>query len=181
MRDAAAQAAWGRDVTPQELVGHKRVTKIMSALPTFKPMKRNKWPKPFHRMGGPRVQATEIISVSDTHRVMFLWRDGELRTDSCFYAYLLCELSGGALGPVLEFHLHPSHKGIHCKVPCGTSDDYTNRLLPNAPELSIDRSTVLDPRNEVDRTKLIAVFCDTCGITVRPKTAPDGQYDLWGS
>jgi hypothetical protein len=168
-------------VTPRELIGHKRTTKVLSTYPTFRPMKRNKWPKPFHRMGGPRVQATEIIPVSDTHRVMFLWRDGELRTDSAFYAFLLCELSGGAFGPLMEFHLHPSHKGTHCKVPCRTSDDYTNRLLPGAPELSIDRSTTLDPRNDLDRTKLIVQFCDTCGIALRSEISEDGQYDLLGT
>lgn len=67
------------------------------------------------------MHATKQIRVSTYHQVLFWWRDGETLADRSFYGYLMCDLAQDALGIVFEFHWHPSHKGIHCKVPCETT------------------------------------------------------------
>jgi hypothetical protein len=154
-------------MSPKELASHKAAPKRLSSLPDFKIMKRGKLPKPLHKMGGARIQATELISVSDTHNVFFAWRDGEIRTDSAFYAYLFCILGNGDLSPLFILHLHPSHKDVHAKLPCNTENNYTNRELPGAPELALstDREN-LDPRRSDDRLHLIECFCKACGITM---------------
>ncbi|WP_250529269.1 hypothetical protein [Caballeronia sp. ATUFL_F1_KS4A] len=80
--------------------------------------------------GASACQATDLIPVSDAHCVLFMWRDGEELMDRSFYGHLLWTLPQGDLSPLLEFHYHPSHKGVHCKMPCETTIDYRNRLLP---------------------------------------------------
>lgn len=154
-------------MSPKDLATHKAVPKRLASLPDFKIMKRGKLPKPLHKMGSPRLQATDLLAVSDTHKVFFAWRDGEIRTDSAFYAYLFCVLQNGDLSPLFILHLHPSHKDVHAKLPCKTENDYTNRELPGAPELklSTDRDN-LDPRLADDRLHLVECFCKACGITM---------------
>lgn len=157
----------------RDLAGHKIASKRLQDVPSFKQMKRGKLPKPFSKMGGARYFATDLISVSDTHSVLFVWGNGEILTDTKFYGYLVCGLPNGSLSPLLEFHWHPSHKGIHIKIPCETELDYTNRLLPGAPELALDRTCALDPRVHDDRLRLITMFCQAAGIKL-------GQADdLW--
>jgi hypothetical protein len=151
-------------VKRRDLAGHKTTSKRLQDMPPFKPMKRGRLPKPFHKMGGARFFATELIPVSDYHSVLFIWGDGEILTDTKFYGYLLCGLPNGSLSPLLEFHWHPSHKGVHIKVPCDTELDYTDRLLPGAPELALKSTYVFDPRVPDDRVRLITVFCQAAGI-----------------
>ena len=153
-------------MTPAELAQHKAATKRLAGTLAFKPMKRGKWPKPFHKMNSPRVRATEVTPVSETHRVMFLWRDGELKTDSAFLAWLFCELDEEVLFPLFEMHFHPSHKGLHAKLPCKTDTNYEGRQLVQAPELALSSVDGLDPRSEADRQQLINRFCQACGITM---------------
>ncbi len=153
-------------MTPKELATHKAVAKRLIGVPLFKTIKRGKLPKPLHKMGGSRVQATELIEVSDSHRVVFLWRDGELRTDSAFLAYLFCVLGDGGLSPLFEMHFHPSHKRVHAKLPCNTDLNFASRLLPGAPELALSGRDDLDPRVDEDRGSLIERFCAACGIAM---------------
>ncbi len=156
---------------PKELAAHKLAPKRLVGIPAFRAMKKGKLPKPLHKMGGPRLHATDLTAVSDTHRAVFIWRDGELLTDSAFFGYLFQVLADDELSPLVEFHLHPSHKGLHIKVPCDTLYDYRQRLLPGAPELALSGISDLDPRREDDRTKLIVRFCKALGITVGPEDA----------
>lgn len=151
---------------PRDLANHKASPKRLQDAPSFKLLKRGKLPKPFHKTGGPRTFATDVIEVSTEHVVVFIWRDGEILTDRAFFGHLLCKLPTGALYPLFEFHWHSSHKGLHAKLPCRTQYDYTNRLLPGAPELALKTPAALDPRNEVDRLRLIATFCDASGIVL---------------
>ena len=109
-------------------------------------------------MGSSRIQATDLLSVSDTHRVVLMWRDGETRQDSAFMAWMFCLLENQDLYPLFELHFHPSHKGVHCKLPCKTENDYTSRQLPGAPELDLFTLEGLDPRVDVDRQKLTLQF-----------------------
>ncbi|MBV2181785.1 MAG: hypothetical protein KUL86_11210 [Castellaniella sp.] len=153
-------------MTPAELRSHKNATKTLAVRPTFKALKRGKLPKPFHRMGGSRLYSTEPIKLSDTHCVVFMYRDGEILSDTAFFGHLMCSVGERALYPLFEFHWHPSHKGFHAKMPCKTGLDYTNRMLPGAPELQISTRAELDPRNEDDRTALINEFCEACGIYI---------------
>ena len=164
-------------MNPKDLLAHKKTEKRLESVPAFKPMKKGKLPKPFRAMGGKRLFATELLEVSDTHWAIFIWRDGPEITDSLFLGYLFCKLSNGDLSPLFEFHLHPSHKGIHGKTPCNTELNYTNRQLPGAPELNLKSQVErqLDPRNESDRLILIDNFCNACGITIGQKN------DLWNS
>ncbi len=165
--NTASSSCYSQAMTPKELATHKAASKRLAVLPDFKVMKRGKLPKPLHKMGGARIQATDLLNVSDSHRVFFAWRDGEIRTDSAFYAYLFCVLGDGALYPLFILHLHPSHKDVHAKLPCNTENDYTSRDLPGAPELAMSASrSNLDPRQTSDRHHLIECFCTACGITM---------------
>lgn len=158
---------------PKELAAHKAAPKFLTSTPAFKPLKRGKLPKPLNKIGGARVHSTELIQVSDTHRAAFIWRDGETVQDTGFYAWLFCVMRTGALYPLFEFHYHPSHKGFHCKTPCKTTSDYTNRCLPGAPELAIKTPSQWDPRIESDRSLLLDAACRACGITL------GGANSLW--
>jgi len=160
-------------MTPQELVLHKIAPKQLRGMPAFKPLKRNKLPKPLHKMGSARILSTELLEVSDTHRVVLMWRDGETLQDAAFMAWLFCVLENQSLSPLFELHFHPSHKGVHCKLPCKTSVDYTSRQLPGAPELRLLTAEGLDPRVEIDRHKLTLQFCQACGITLA------SEKDTW--
>ncbi len=155
----------------KELAAHKQAPKRLADIPNFRALKKGKLPKPLHKMGGIRLHATELIAVSESHRVVFLWRDGELLTDGAFFGYLFQMLEDDELLPLVEFHLHPSHKGLHIKVPCNTTYDYRQRLLPGAPELALSGIQGLDPRLEADRIKLVVRFCKATGIEVGPEGA----------
>lgn len=153
-------------MTPRELKAHKTAPKHLKEIPVFKPQKRNKLPKPFKNFGGPRIESTGMIDVSSDHVVFMYWRDGQILTDRSFYAYLFCRLANGSLSPVFEFHWHPSHKGFHCKTPCRTNYDYTDRMLPGAPELALKTKYGTDPKIYADRLHLIIEFCRSCGISL---------------
>lgn len=166
-------------MTPQELQAHKLAPKVLRVLPEFKPLKKGKLPKPFSRMGGGRISATGVLSVAHRYAAVFMMKDGQNFTDTHFYGHLMHRRDEGDLMPLFEFHWHPSHKGFHCKMPCRTSQDYTNRLLPGAPELAM-KTSMLDPRNEADRLQLVGVFCRACGIELANGDDPT-QLDIWNS
>jgi len=158
-------------MTPRELRNQKRQAKRLTAQPVFKPLKRNKLPKPFKAMGGSRLFATDLIDVSASHQLIFVWRDGLILTDCAFYGWLLKKLSDSSLFPLLEMHWHPSHKGLHIKTPCRTEIDYTNRQLPGAIELGMRTTLMYDPRCETDRLALIGKFCEAAGIALGAEEA----------
>ncbi len=105
-----------------------------------------------------------------------MWRDGEELEDRSFYGHLICMLPRGEMYPLFEFHYHPSHKGLHCKMPCRTDFDYRNRLLPGAPELNLKSSRRFDPAVAEDRAALIVLFCQTADISI--SNEHNGQGDL---
>ena len=160
-------------MSPKDLAQHKTAFKQLLGAPVFKKLKRGKLPKPLHKMGPARTLSTDLLSVSDTHRVVFMWRDGETLQDSAFMAWMFCILENQSLYPLFELHFHPSHKGVHCKLPCKTENDYTNRQLAGAPELELLTVKGLDPRIETHRQQLILQFCEACGITLAI------EEDLW--
>jgi len=164
-------------VNPKDLARHKSAIKYLTGTPQFTKLVRNKLPKPFNKIGRQGSQATDLIPVSDEHRVIFIWHDGPERTDRSFYAYLLCVVRSGDLYPLFEFHYHPSHKDLHCKLPCSTTVDYRNRLLPRAPELNLKPHRDFDPRLEPDRAELIKIFCKAVGIETPIRI--NRQGDLW--
>lgn len=143
---------------------------INSNLVDFKKLKRNTLPSPFKRMGGSRAYSSGLIPVSDDIHVLFIWRDGEILTDTAFYGYLTKTTKNNILS-VFEFHWHPSHKGYHCVVPCNTENHEANRMIPkNAPELNLsyqkETQPNLDPRDASDRLKLINFFCEKINLKV---------------
>lgn len=150
---------------PRDLLQHKLAFKTLAGQPEFKNIKRGKLPRPLHKLGGPRVHCTPVITLSDTHRAVMLWRDGDTLQDTAFYGYLFCCLQNGDLSPLFELHWHPSHKGLHCKTPCRSELNHTGRLLPGAQEFSIS-GEAFDPRNPNDLSALVLLFCDRCGITI---------------
>ena len=156
---------------------HKLAHKMLVGTPDFRNIKRKKLPRPFQQIGGDRIHGTPLLEVSDDYVLFFYYRDGETLQDRSFYGYLLHKVAKG-LYPILEFHWHPSHKGFHCKVPCDTLNDYTNRVLPGAPELRMRTDARLDPREPNDRLKLIHVVCNACGVTLSGNASPD-QAPLW--
>jgi hypothetical protein len=166
-------------LNPQDLAAHKSVRKLMVGMPRFKKLARKSLPKPFNRIGREGSQCTELITVSDDHRAMFIWHDGPLRTDRSFYGYLLFVARNGDLRPLFELHYHPNHKGLHCKLPCRTRSNYTNRLLPGAPELSLKLVRDFDPRSEYDRNELIDIFCKAVGVEMAKEIDTQGELELW--
>lgn len=151
---------------PLDLKKHKLTSKLLDVRPVFKPLRRGQLPRPFHKMGGSRIHATGLIKISKSHLVLFIWRDGQILSDTSFYGHLLHRLNDQSLYPLFEFHWHPSHKGFHAKLPCKTNIDYTNRMLPGAPELRLSTQPHLDPRKANDRNALIDLFCNACGISI---------------
>lgn len=164
-------------MTPRELRAHKEAFKRLENIPSFKPQKRNKLPKPFKGLGGPRIFSSGLLEVSLDHVAFMYWRDGPILSDRAFFGYLFCRLATGDISPIFEFHWHPSHKGFHCKAPCKTVLNYTNRMLPGAPELTIKTKPNLDPKIANDRLQLVMVFCKACGI-ILPNSDPNSQV-LW--
>lgn len=153
-------------MTPHDLKSHKIAAKQMKDAPVFKRQKRNKLPRPFNKLGGARIQSTGMMDVSDNHVAFMYWRDGEILSDRAFFGHLFCRLANGSLSPIFEFHWHPSHKGVHCKTPCKTDNDYTDRVLKQAPELALKTEKQFDPRNTSDLHKLVILFCISCGISL---------------
>lgn len=151
---------------PHDLHAHKKAPKQLKAVPVFKPQARNKLPKPFKKLGGSRIESTGMMDVSADHVAFMYWRDGDILTDRSFFAYLFCRMANNDLSPLFEFHWHPNHKGFHCKTPCRTINDYTNRTLPGAIELALKTDSRLDPKNHADRLKLVMYFCELCGIVL---------------
>ncbi len=159
-------------MSPRELARHKNSQKQLLGVPDFKRLTRGKLPKPFHKMGSPRLFATNLIKVSDTHCAVFMWRDGETRQDAAFMAWLFCVNGNDSLYPLFELHFHPSHKGVHCKTPCRSELNYINRQLPGAWELNLRTAHGLDPRSDTHRKQLILQFCHACGISVTQEEDP---------
>lgn len=165
-------------MTKLELKAHKDEIKKLPVKPIFKQLKRKKLPKPFDKVGGANIFSTDLMPVSEQHVVVMLWKDGQVFTDRQFYAYLFYKSEHNDLIPLFEFHWHPSHKGFHCKLPCSTSSDYKNRLLPGAPELALKTQEDLDPKEDEGRAKLILEFCKLCKISL-PSSDSQPQLDLW--
>lgn len=157
---------------PRDLKAHKDALKILNSYPSFKPLnkKNNSFPKPLDTLGRRKnAHATELLSLSDTHSAFFLYRDGEILTDRAFYGFLFCHLENGNLYPLHEFHWHPSHKGLHCKIPCKTHINYSGRQLIQAPEFNLSMDRPYDPATSGDRNHLIRLFCRACGVTMTPQ------------
>lgn len=166
---------WGLGMHAKELRRQRLEPKRLATIPQFKQITKNgSYPAPFNRLRNKRVYATGFVDVSSDHQIFMLWRDGDLLFDRVFYAHLYRKVSGGGRYPLFEFHWHPSHKGFHCKVPCRTSQDYTNRHLPQAPELNL-KTTRLDPKIGTELHKLVAVFCKRCGIELDPPPLAIGE------
>lgn len=149
---------------PRLLKQHKHAAKRLVAPPVFKAWRRGRLPKPLDKMGGARLFASDLTAVGGAYYVCFAWRDGSLLADSSFFAWLF---SGepGRLFPLAILHYHPSHKPAHMLMPCRDERDFTNRQLPGVIEFNV-APAVFDPRQEADRGRLIALFCQRCGIVL---------------
>lgn len=144
------------------LRAHKRKLKRLPDRPVFKAAKRGQLPKPLHKLGGPRVYATPLVDVGDNYRVCFVWRNGHILSDTAFYGWLF-EVRPQGLYPLANLHYHPSHKPVHLLTPCRSDRDFINRQLPGAQEFNF-HTPKFDPREELDRLKLVELFCNRCGI-----------------
>jgi hypothetical protein len=158
---------------PKEIKRQKKIDKRLVDIPQFRGMRKGKLPKPFAKMGGSRFWATDFIDVSSSHQVIFIWKDGQILTDKAFFGWLFKKVGSDSRYPLFEMHWHPSHKGLHAKMPCLTESDYTNRQLPGAPELGLHTAKSYDPAIESDRLVLIDQFCKACGIKLGPPS------ELW--
>jgi hypothetical protein len=124
-------------------------------------------PQPFDKMGGARLQSSGLVDVSSDLTAVFLVRDGDTLDRRAFFGHLMQRTSAG-LVPITILHYHPSHKGLHLRVNCGSLQDYTERLLPGAPELALATPQGLDPASDWDRKRLVVEFCRRCGIRIAP-------------
>ena len=162
-------------MTPRDLKNHKSAAKQLRQVPEFQTRKRLQ--RPFKHVGGPRIFPTGILDVSDTHAVLMYWREGQILTDRAFYGHLFCRLANGKTSPLFECHWHPSHKGIHCKTPCKTENDYTDRNLPGAPEFAIKTTSQYDPKKADELKMLVMLFCKSCGISL--PVSDSNTQPLW--
>lgn len=164
-----------------ELRDHKKAPKSLAGKITWSPLKKGVLPNQYKTLGRrPRVSCSGIREVSSRHGVLFLWKDGDILTDSAFYGYFIEILPADKMRTILEFHWHPDHKGYHCVVPCNSDSDFTDRMLRNCHELNLKQSTILDPRDDKDRHVLINQFCEIVGIQLQ-SDHPSSQNRLWGS
>jgi hypothetical protein len=157
------------DMERRELRKQKWQPKFLADRPVFSPLEKGMLPKPFAKMGGPRIASTGLIDVSPSHQVFFLWKNGPILSDRSFYGWLLKKLQYANLYPLVEMHWHPSHKGLHIKTPCDSNRDYTNRQLPGAMEMGLRSNTMYDPKEITDRLHLIERFCRIAGIHFIPE------------
>lgn len=155
---------------------HKKAAKLLEKVPMFRPVRRGRLQRPFHRLGGPSVLVSGVIPVAPDYVVLLFYKDGNILTDTHFYGYLLYRAAPNDLYPLFEFHWHPGHKGFHCKTPCQDERDFTNRTLPGVVELSM-KTQQLDPRTDAHRTELIRIFCSACGIRLGWESVNQGE--LW--
>ena len=151
-------------MNPNLLKLHKRADKRLSDWPAFKQLRRGRLPKPLDKMGGARLFATDLMPVSECYQICFAWRDGELRADSAFFAWLF-NVSHDGLFPLAALHYHPSHTPVHLLTPCRDDRNFTNRQLPGVPEFVVSGES-FDPRQISDRQRLVALFCHRCGVTL---------------
>lgn len=164
---------------PRELKQHKLINKQLNCSDIeFLPLKKGSLPGQFKRLGRPNAYSSGFVPVSDGYKVLFVWRDGELMTDSSFYGYLVHHPSPRDRQILLELHWHPSHKGIHCVTPCNTELNLNNRMLVAQPDINLNGNLRWDPRVDKDRKELIQLFCDVCGITAINATS-SVQFELW--
>lgn len=164
---------------PSELKNHKLSEKRLDCTEiAFSPLKKGSLPGQFKRMGRPGTFSSGFIQVSDTHKVLFVWRNGEIKTDSSFYGYFVHNPSPVERRILFELHWHPSHKGIHCVTPCNTALDLNNRMLVAQPDINLKGNLDWDPRSKDDRQKLIHLFCNACGISIKSPVSRN-QNELW--
>lgn len=161
-----------------DLLNHRREPKKLYGRPEFIPVKKAKLPGALGRIRSKRVEATKMTAVSAEHSIAFWWKNGDILSDTAFYALFVKNLPGNRFFPLFEFHWHPSHKGFHCKTPCGSPLDYTDRMLPGAVEVDLKTDPMCDPRKPSDRDKLVCLVCRACGIMVDD---PDNELQgkLW--
>lgn len=154
----------------QRLREIKRRTKTLRAV-EFRSLRRGKLPRPFDKLGGPRLTSSGLIEVAAGLSVLFLVRDGDAPERRAFFGHLM-QHSAGGLVPLVIMHYHPSHKGIHLLANCEVARDFTERLLPGAPELALRTPGGIDLASEQGRLRLVNEFCVRCGIRIAPD---DGQ------
>ena len=58
-----------------------------------------------------------------------------------------------------------------------TVNDYTDRNLPGAPELSIKTAVQYDPKKLDDLKMLVMIFCKSCGISL--PVSDSNTKQLW--
>lgn len=145
-----------RDLIKQE--------KVLQEYPKFYAGTHSRtYPKPLNRFRG-TCYVSELLSVAEHQVVLFVYKRAAIAEDCKFYAYWGFRLTTGEYEPLLEWHYHPSHKGIHCKVPCETTLVYTSRQLVNAPELSVCFGKQPDIRTEWGVQEMIGLFCKKLNI-----------------
>ena len=116
---------------------------------------------------------SELLSVAPNQVVLFAYKRAALLEDCKFWAYWGFLLATGEFQPMAEWHYHPSHKGIHCKVPCGTDKDYTSRMLAQAPELSVCPQKMPDVRTSAGIDQLIGIVCEKLSIHMPQEKCED--------
>ena len=164
---------------PQELSRLKKSQKIIRSAPIFQKGKCSKhYPKPLNAFSNTFL-VSELIPVANDQFVVFAYRRNNEIEDCKFYGYWGTMHSENLFSPIMELHYHPSHKGIHIRVPCRTNKDYTGRSLVQAPELNIVPNQAPDIRTDQGIRQLICIFCKTAGIELLDTCDPD-QPDLFG-
>ena len=133
------------------------------------------YPKPLNLFRG-TCCVSKLLPVAEHQVVLFAYKRAAIEEDCKFYAYWGFLLTTGEYEPLMEWHYHPSHKGIHCKVPCETTLSYTSRQLVNAPELSVCLGKRPDIRTDWGVQEMIGLFCGKLNIRL-PETSQTALFE----
>jgi hypothetical protein len=151
-------------ITRRELKEHFRSPKQLPSNAIFYPAKSLTLPKPLHKLRS--HYCTGLLDVGGNYRLAVVWKDGKVRTQSQIYAHLFYHLASDHLYPLARMDYHPAHKGLHIKLNCEDQKDLSNRDLPGTKEFNLlDLDDPLDPRQEEDRQRFIAIACKRLGIS----------------
>jgi len=150
-------------ITRKELKQHFEFPKKLQKPVEFYPAKSLKLPKPLHKLRGAHY-CTNLLEIGENYRIVFIWKEGNIREKCSIYAHLFLYRSENLIYPLARIDYHPSHKGLHILLNCEDKRDLSNRSLPGVKEFNLKLNDLIDPRLKQDRQRFIRIVCEKLGI-----------------
>lgn len=162
------------------MLEYKRMVKAIPEKIIFRKGKISKsYPRPLNAFKN-SYWVSDVLDVATNQVVCFAYKQSSSLVDSKFYAYWGLRNSKNELIPLMNFHYHPSHKGIHARFACKTTELFTSRYLVVAPELNLHKKHQPDIRTQEGINELICLFCKSAGIELPKENFPN-QLSLFSS